>query len=100
MNFAKGEGGTCSGDSGGPIFYEDSNLGRVQVSLVSGGDAPCRATNTGPGFSRQEALDFIACGNVEGDVSAVEACADDLFGSSCKIRIIGKMIGRLDNKLK
>ena len=81
MNIAKGEDGTCNGDSGGPIFYQDANLGRVQVSLVSGGDAPCRATNTGPGFSRQEALDFIACGKVEGAVIAVEACVDDLFGS-------------------
>ena len=40
MNIAKGENGTCNGDSGGPIFYEDPTLGRVQVSLVSGGDAP------------------------------------------------------------
>jgi len=80
MNIAKGEDGTCNGDSGGPIFYEDHSLGRVQVSLVSGGDAVCRATNTGPGFSRQEALDFIACGKVEGDVSAVMACVDGLFG--------------------
>jgi secreted trypsin-like serine protease len=80
MNIAKGEDGTCNGDSGGPIFYQDKELGRVQVSLVSGGDAPCRATNTGPGFSRQEALDFIACGKVEGDVSAVMACVDGLFG--------------------
>ena len=80
MNIAKDEPGTCNGDSGGPIFYEDPNLGRVQVSLVSGGDAVCRATNTGPGFSRQEALDFIACGRVEGDVSNVSACVDGLFG--------------------
>jgi len=69
MNIAKGEAGTCNGDSGGPIFYEDQDLGRVQVSLVSGGDAVCRATNTGPGFSRQEALDFIACGKVDGDAA-------------------------------
>jgi hypothetical protein len=76
MNIAKGENGTCSGDSGGPIFYQDPTLGRVQVSLVSGGDVPCRATNTGPGFSTQAALDFIACGTVEGDISAVVACVD------------------------
>jgi len=80
MNIAKGENGTCNGDSGGPIFYEDATLGLVQVSLVSGGDAPCRATNTGPGFSTQEGLDFIACGTVAGDVSAVVACVDGLFG--------------------
>jgi hypothetical protein len=81
MNIAKGEDGTCNGDSGGPIFYEDQRLGRVQVSLVSGGDAVCRATNTGPGFSRQEALDFIACGTVEGDVNDVSACVAGLFDS-------------------
>jgi secreted trypsin-like serine protease len=81
MNIAKGESGTCNGDSGGPIFYQDPTLGRVQVSLVSGGDAVCRATNTGPGFSRREALDFVACGTVEGDLSAVKACVNGLFGS-------------------
>ncbi len=81
MNIAKGESGTCNGDSGGPIFYDDPTLGRVQVSLVSGGDVPCRATNTGPGFSRQEAFDFVACGMVAGDASAVIACVDDLFAA-------------------
>jgi hypothetical protein len=79
MNIAKGEEGTCNGDSGGPIFYEDQSLGRVQVSLVSGGDAPCRATNTGPGFSRPEAFAFLACARVTGGVSAVASCVDDLF---------------------
>jgi secreted trypsin-like serine protease len=81
MNIAKGEDGTCNGDSGGPIFYEDQSLGRVQVSLVSGGDVPCRATNTGPGFSRQEAIDFVACARVEGDAGSVASCVNDLFGS-------------------
>jgi Trypsin len=78
MNIAKGENGTCNGDSGGPIFYSDATLGRVQVSVVSGGDAPCRATNTGPGFSRQEAFDFVACASVDGGAAAVTACVDDL----------------------
>jgi Trypsin len=81
MNIAKGEDGTCNGDSGGPIFYQDQRLGRVQVSLVSGGDAVCRATNTGPGFGRQEALDFLACAHVAGDVTAVRSCVDDVVGS-------------------
>lgn len=81
MNIAKGENGTCNGDSGGPIFYEDEALGRVQVSLVSGGDAPCRATNTGPGFSLQEAFVFLGCGTMPGDVNAVLACVADNFGS-------------------
>ncbi len=80
MNIAKDESGTCNGDSGGPTFFEDENLGRVQVSLVSGGDMPCRATNTGPGFSRLEAFDFIDCGMVEGDADDVMDCVDDEFG--------------------
>jgi len=79
MNIAKGEDGTCNGDSGGPIFYADPALGNVQVSVVSGGDAPCRATNTGPGFSTSEGLGFIACGTVAGDASAVQACVDELL---------------------
>ena len=79
QNIALGENGTCNGDSGGPIFYEDETLGRVQVSLVSGGDYPCRATNTGPGFSSQEAHDFIACGRIVGDANAVKACVDNMF---------------------
>ena len=81
MNIAKGEDGTCNGDSGGPVFYQDPTLGLVQVSLVSGGDAPCRATSTGPGFSSQDAFDFIGCASVEGDLSAVVACVDGLSGS-------------------
>ena len=81
MNIAKGEPGTCNGDSGGPIFYEDPSRGRVQVSLVSGGDAACRATNTGPGFSRPEAFAFIACASVAGDASAVASCVDNRLGS-------------------
>lgn len=80
QNIATGDNGTCGGDSGGPIFYEDADLGRVQVSLVSGGDVPCRATNTGPGFSRQEAHDFITCGKIEGDADDVMACVDGMFG--------------------
>jgi hypothetical protein len=79
MNVAKGEPGTCNGDSGGPIFYNDRTLGRVQVSLVSGGDFPCRATNTGPGISPQEAFDFLACGKVAGSVVAVRACVDSVL---------------------
>jgi hypothetical protein len=81
MNIAKGENGTCNGDSGGPIFFEDAVLGRVQVSLVSGGDAPCRATNTGPGFSLPEAFDFVGCATVEGGADAVLACVETELGT-------------------
>jgi hypothetical protein len=42
MNPAKGDGGTCYGDSGGPHFLGDSDM---VVSLTVTGDAPCRATD-------------------------------------------------------
>jgi hypothetical protein len=80
MNIAKGENGTCNGDSGGPIFFEDADLGRVQVSLVSGGDAPCRATNTGPAFSLAEAFDFVGCASVAGEATAVAGCVEGSLG--------------------
>jgi secreted trypsin-like serine protease len=80
QNIALGENGTCTGDSGGPIFHEDDNLGRVQVSLITGGDKVCRATSTGPGFSRQEAFDFLRCGRIAGDASAVIQCVETTFG--------------------
>ncbi len=80
MNANKDEGFTCNGDSGGPIFYWDNALGLVQMSIVSGGDAPCRATNTGPGFGKQEAFDFINCGRASGSASGVVTCVNNLFG--------------------
>lgn len=80
QNIARDNNGTCNGDSGGPIFYEDAELGLVQVSIVSGGDAPCRATNTGPAFGLQEAFDFIECGSVDGNAEDVIACVNDKFG--------------------
>jgi hypothetical protein len=82
QNIALGENGTCTGDSGGPIFYEDyedADFGRVQVSLISGGDNVCRATSTGPGFSRQEAFDFLSCGKIAGDAGAVIQCVESTF---------------------
>jgi hypothetical protein len=78
-NIAKGENGTCSGDSGGPIFYKGVDGDLVQVSLISGGDAPCRATSTGPGFSRQEAFDFVGCGKIPGNAVVVKSCVDNLY---------------------
>jgi len=81
MNIALGENGTCNGDSGGPIFYEEADGDLIEVSLVSGGDYPCRATNTGPGFGFQSALDFAACGRVAGGAAEVSACVSDLFAA-------------------
>jgi hypothetical protein len=82
QNIALGENGTCTGDSGGPIFYEDGSLGRLQVSLVTGGDNVCRATSAGPAFSRQEAFDFLSCATIPGGASAVINCVESAFGAA------------------
>src|SRR5262249_46323509 len=82
QNIALGENGTCTGDSGGPIFYEDAQYGRVQVSLVTGGGHVCRAATPRPGFSRPEAFAFLRCGSVAGDVSAVLQCVEHTFGGA------------------
>lgn len=84
MNPAKGESGTCNGDSGGPIFYKDPSLGLKVISIVSGGDYPCRSTNTGPAFMRDEAYNFLSCASVPGNADAVKQCVSSKFGATAK----------------
>lgn len=42
MNPARGDGGTCFGDSGGPNFLADTN---IVAGITITGDSVCRATN-------------------------------------------------------
>lgn len=44
QNQATDDGGSCYGDSGGPAFWEDPELGDILVALTSWGDAPTVAT--------------------------------------------------------
>lgn len=81
QNIAKDENGTCSGDSGAPIFYLDQDLGKIVVAVVSSGDIPCRATTNGPAFSDKAAFDFIDCAKVSGDANAVKSCVISKFPS-------------------
>ena len=43
QNPARGYTGTCGGDSGGPIFYDDNGT-ELQVAITSSGDAICRGS--------------------------------------------------------
>jgi len=57
MNPAKGDGGTCYGDSGGPNFLGSSN---VVAGTTITGDAVCRATNVDYRLDTDSARSFLA----------------------------------------
>jgi len=55
-NPGKGRGGTCFGDSGGPIFYQDTN---IIGAVVSFGYTPCIGLEYHFRIDTATALDFI-----------------------------------------
>jgi hypothetical protein len=61
MNSAKGDGGTCYGDSGGPNFL---GAGSSETDIVAAttitGDMPCRATNVDYRLDTPSARAFLA----------------------------------------
>lgn len=61
MNPARGDGGTCYGDSGGPNF---AGAGATETNMVVGvtstGDVPCRATNVIYRVDTPSAREFLA----------------------------------------
>jgi V8-like Glu-specific endopeptidase len=57
MNPAKGDGGTCFGDSGGPNFLGTSNV--VAATTITG-DSVCRATNVDYRLDTPAARGFLA----------------------------------------
>ncbi len=57
-NPAKGKGGSCNGDSGGPVFVEGT---RIIAAVVSFGMNPqCKGQDYGYRLDRQPVLDWIA----------------------------------------
>jgi hypothetical protein len=60
QNWALGNNGGCSGDSGGPTFYQ-TDSGPVEVGIVSSGDYMCRATNTSSRMDVETAQWFVEC---------------------------------------
>jgi V8-like Glu-specific endopeptidase len=55
MNPAKGDGGTCYGDSGGPHFAPDGTI----VAVTTTGDIPCKASDKAYRIDTRIAHDFI-----------------------------------------
>ena len=57
MNAAKGDGGTCFGDSGGPNFLAGTD---VVAAITITGDTVCRATNVSYRLDKPQARAFLA----------------------------------------
>ena len=68
MPQATGDGGTCYGDSGGPVFWADpeGDGAEILVGISSWGDDPCVASGFYYRVDIPETLDFID--NVIGDL--------------------------------
>jgi trypsin len=54
-----GRGGTCSGDSGGPVFLGGASSNLIVAVTSFGLNALCRGTDFGYRLDRQEVLDWI-----------------------------------------
>jgi secreted trypsin-like serine protease len=53
------ESGSCFGDSGGPIFWEDPEGSEIIVAVTSSGDAQCVATGLDYRVDTAETLGWI-----------------------------------------
>jgi hypothetical protein len=60
QNPARGNEGTCGGDSGGPVFFKDGNT-EYQVGITSSGDSICRATSIIARTDAARAQAFLSC---------------------------------------
>lgn len=74
QNPALGNDGTCSGDSGGPNYY-NLNGTEIVVGVTSSGDSVCRSTNEIARIDVPEAESFIDCVRaLNKSINQVKAC--------------------------
>ena len=60
QNPATEDGGSCFGDSGGPVFWEDGEGNETIVGITSWGDPHCVSPSFNYRVDLEESLDFIA----------------------------------------
>lgn len=53
------ESGSCFGDSGGPVIWDDAQAGEIVVAVTSTGDAQCVATGLNYRVDTPEVLEWI-----------------------------------------
>jgi secreted trypsin-like serine protease len=59
QNQATDDGGTCFGDSGGPVFWSDGNGDEILVGITSWGDPNCISPSFNYRVDIADTLDFI-----------------------------------------
>lgn len=59
QNIATGDGGSCFGDSGGPVFWTDSEGQETIVAITSWGDPHCISPSFNYRVDIQDSLNFI-----------------------------------------
>jgi len=73
QNPARGNEGTCGGDSGGPLFFDDLGT-EVEVAITSSGDAICRATSIMARTDSARAVEFLTCVLTGASLDDIESC--------------------------
>jgi hypothetical protein len=76
QNPAQDHEGSCNGDSGGPLFYEDQGV-EYQIGITSWGEIYCRATAFNARTDSARAVEFLAC------VTAPDAELEDILACGC-----------------
>jgi secreted trypsin-like serine protease len=61
QNNATYDGGTCYGDSGGPVFWQETNnnASKILLGITSWGDIPCVSTGFYYRIDTMDSLEFI-----------------------------------------
>jgi hypothetical protein len=76
QNPAQDYEGSCSGDSGGPLFYNDKGT-EIQIGITSWGEIYCRATAFNARIDSARAVEFLSC------VTDPDAELEDILACGC-----------------